>query len=243
MNRQKEQTPGLKDSAIRQDRFPERIETNTKMRLAVVLAIVLWAGYPAAARPQAVKPAPVQPERQSLFDGLSLKGWKSTSFGGEGRVHVEGGRLILEMGNSLTGITWDGGELPRIDYEIGLEAMKVEGNDFFCGLTFPVDGTFCSLIVGGWAGGVVGLSSLDGLDASENDTTRYMRFEPARWYRIRVRVGRGKIEAWIDDDKVVDADTKGRRVDIRPEMEPSKPLGIATWITTAALRKIEIRKH
>jgi hypothetical protein len=196
-----------------------------------------------AARSQADKPSATGKDPQSLFDGQSLKGWKATSFGGEGRVYVEGGRLILEMGNNLTGVTWDGGELPRIDYEISLEAMKVDGNDFFCGLTFPVADSFCSLIVGGWAGSVVGLSSLDGLDASENDTTRSMKFEQGRWYRIRVRVSAKRIEAWIDDDKAVDADTAGRRVGIRPEMEPSEPLGIATWITTAALRKIEIRKH
>jgi hypothetical protein len=211
-----------------------------RFQFATILVLLLCVGYPAA-RSQAVKPAAAETE-QSLFDGKSLKGWKATSFGGEGRVYVEGGRLILEMGNNLTGITWDGGELPRIDYEISLEAMKVDGNDFFCGLTFPVADSFCSLIVGGWAGSVVGLSSLDGLDASENDTTRSMQFEQGRWYRIRVRVSPKKIEAWIDNDKVVDADTAGRRVGIRPEMEPSEPLGIATWITTAALRKIEIRR-
>jgi hypothetical protein len=218
------------------------MNTGFHFRFTTIAALFLCAGCPAA-RSQEVKPAAAEKDPQSLFDGQSLKGWKATSFGGEGRVYVEGGRLILEMGNNLTGITWDGGELPRIDYEISLEAMKVDGNDFFCGLTFPVADSFCSLIVGGWAGSVVGLSSLDGLDASENDTTRSMKFEHGRWYRIRVRVSPKRIEAWIDDDKVVDADTAGRRVGIRPEMEPSEPLGVATWITTAALRKIEIRKR
>jgi Domain of Unknown Function (DUF1080) len=213
-----------------------------RFQLTTILALILCAGCPAATRCQVVKPASADKE-QRLFDGKSLKGWKATSFGGEGRVYVEEGRLILEMGNNLTGITWDGGELPRIDYEVSLEAMKVDGNDFFCGLTFPVADSSCSLIVGGWAGSVVGLSSLDGLDASENDTTRHMKFEQGRWYGIRVRVSPKKIEAWIDNDKVVDADTAGRRVGIRPEMEPSEPLGIATWITTAALREIKIRKQ
>jgi hypothetical protein len=49
-----------------------------------------------------------------------------------------------------------------MNYEIKLEAKKVTGNDFFCGMTFPVGDSFCSFIVGGWGGPVVGLSSIDG---------------------------------------------------------------------------------
>lgn len=179
---------------------------------------------------------------QQLFDGKALGNWQPTSFGGEGRVLVENGQIILEMGGDLTGITWSAGQLPKMDYEISLEAMKLDGNDFFCGLTFPVGDSYCSFIVGGWAGVVVGISSIDGRDASENETTRLMQFSKDRWYRIRVRVTQAKIEAWIDQEKVVGVVTAGRRISVRGEVEPSKPLGIASWRTKAALRDIKLRR-
>jgi hypothetical protein len=50
-----------------------------------------------------------------------------------------------------------------------------------------------------------------------------------------------KIQAWIDEDKVVDVVTTGRRISIRSEVELSRPLGIATWSTTGALRNLRIR--
>jgi len=95
--------------------------------------------------------------------------------------------------------------------------------------------------VGGWGGGVVGLSSLDGEDAANNETTQYLNFERGRWYHIRLRVVPTKIQAWIDEDKVVDVVTTDRRISIRSEVEPSQPFGIATWSTTGALRNIRIR--
>jgi hypothetical protein len=176
-----------------------------------------------------------------LFDGKSLEGWKSTKFGGEGEVEVEDGQIILRAGNSLTGITWTG-KYPKMDYEISLEAKRVDGSDFFCGLTFPVGDKPCTFVVGGWGGGVIGLSSLDGFDASENETTRYQEFENGKWHKIRVRVTEGKIEAWLDDKQVADVETEGRRISIRPEVELSRPLGISSFATTAALRDIQIKQ-
>lgn len=177
---------------------------------------------------------------EPLFDGKSLTGWKVTDFAGKGEVQVKDGTIFLGMGY-MTGITRTS-PVPRMNYELSLEAMRVEGSDFFCGLTFPVGESVCSLIVGGWGGSLVGLSSLDDLDASSNETTRFINFENRRWYRIRLRVQPGRIQAWIDEDKVVDVDTTGRKISIRWEMEESKPLGIATWSTAAALRNLRIRK-
>jgi len=179
---------------------------------------------------------------RSLFDGKTLAGWAVTDFAGHGDVKVGGGKILLETG-AMTGIHWTNeAALLKINYEIALDAMRTEGNDFFCGLTFPVKEDPCSLIVGGWGGGVVGLSSLDGQDAANNETTRYMNFDNGRWYAIRVRVTETNISCWIDADKVVDADTRDRGIGIRPEVESSRPLGVATWSTGAALKNIRTRK-
>ena len=184
---------------------------------------------------------PEEPAWRSLFDGKTLTGWKVTSFGGQGEVTVEDDCIVMDMGSSLTGVTYKG-ELPTTNYEVSLEAKRLDGNDFFCGLTFPVDKSHCSFIVGGWAGTVVGLSSIDGMDASSNETSRFMSFKNDRWYRIRVQVRPARIQAWIDDEQVVNLDIQGRKISTRIEVDLSKPLGIAAWETRAALRNIRIRE-
>jgi hypothetical protein len=198
------------------------------------------AAAPAPAKPATTVPTQPAPAAKNLFDGKTLTGWKITDFAGHGEVEVKEGRIILGSG-IMTGITWTN-DLPRTNYEVSLEAMRVEGSDFFCALTFPVGKQPCSFIVGGWGGGVVGLSSLDGQDAANNETTKYMNFENGRWFQVRLRVSNGKIEAWIDAEKVVDVDIRDKTVSIRLEVEESKPLGIASWSTTAALRNIKLRR-
>lgn len=213
----------------------------------VLMSGVIVRGAEAAKSEKAVtaKPAGAKPAGTNdllLFDGKTLKGWKTTDFAGHGEVLVKDGTIVLESGQ-MTGITWTNeNELPRMSYEISLEAMRVDGSDFFCGLTFPVAKDPCSLVVGGWGGGVVGLSSLDGQDAANNETTKFMNFKSGRWYAIRLRVTPGKIQAWIDADKVIDCSTEDRTISIRLEMEESKPLGIATWATAAALKNLRLRR-
>ncbi len=179
---------------------------------------------------------------QPLFDGKTLANWAPTKFGGEGAVKVENGQIVIETGKSLTGITWAGGELPKTNYEIALQAMRVEGHDFFAGITFPVADSFCSLILGGWGGSVVGLSSINFMDASENETSQSMEFENGRWYSVRIRVTPEKIQAWLDDRQIISQDLKGNKITVRMEVEPSKPLGVATWKTKGALRDIRLRR-
>ncbi len=190
-------------------------------------------------KPQLALPAKTG-EEISLFDSQTLGQWKITDFGGQGDVSVKDGAIYLAMGNYMTGITW-GGPVVRMNYEISLEAMRVEGNDFFCGLTFPVGESPCTLILGGWGGSLCGLSSLDHFDASENETTRMISFEKGRWYKIRLRVVPNHIQAWLDDESLVDVDVTGRKIGIRIEVDLSQPLGVATYATTGAIRNIRLK--
>jgi len=175
-----------------------------------------------------------------LFDGQGLGQWKPTPFGGEGEVTADGGVLRIAMGADLSGVTWKG-EFPRQNFELAVEARRVEGSDFFCGLTFPVADSHCSLILGGWGGGVVGLSCIDGEDAANNATTKVMSFTEGRWYEVRVRVTADRIVCLLDDEPIVDQPLAGHEISVREEVVPSQPLGIATYATTAELRNIRWR--
>jgi hypothetical protein len=184
------------------------------------------------------------PAEISLFDGKTLGDWKITDFGGQGKVYVKDGSIYMEQGNDMTGITW-AGPLVRMNYEITLEAMRVSGSDFFCGLTFPVNDKCCSLILGGWGGTLCGLSNIDYYDAANNETTRFVSFENGKWYHVRLRVVPNHIQAWLQEegeDPLVDIDITGRKIDTRVEVDLSQPLGIATWQTAGAVRNIRLRK-
>ena len=157
-------------------------------------------------------------------------------------MSVKDGVILMEQGNDMTGVTYDRENFPKMDYEVVLEGKKLKGNDFFCTTTFPVGDDHCSLVVGGWRGTVVGLSSIDDLDASENNTNSLMNFKHDQWYRVRIRVTRERIEAWIDAEKVVDLATRGKKITIRGECDACKPFGIATWRTTGAVRDIRVRQ-
>ena len=176
----------------------------------------------------------------SMFNGKTLDNWEVTEFGTQGPVQVEEGNIILGMGEGCTGITWNGG-FPKTNFEFKLEAKRVSGFDFFCGITFPAGNFYCSLIVGGWGGPVVGLSTIDGHDASENETRTMMSFETDVWYLIHLKVTDEKIEVWIDNKKVVDFYIGDHQLSIRPEVSLSTPFGICSWMTTAALRNMQLK--
>jgi hypothetical protein len=191
---------------------------------------------PAAAR-QAAAPAPV-----TLFDGKTLGAWKPVSFGGEGEVSIVEGAIRLDRGNDLTGVVWTG-KVPGRSFRVQMEARRVDGSDFFCAVTVPVAGSHCTFVVGGWGGTVVGFSSLDGLDASENETSHTVPFVDHRWYRVAVDVTPTRIQGLIDDKVEAEAVLAGREVDVRLEMLPCRPLGIASWRTVSDIRALTLQER
>lgn len=148
--------------------------------------------------------------------------------------------LKIGIGTDLNGVRWTG-RMPVTPYAVELEARRMSGSDFFCGLTFPVrtGSESVSLIVGGWGGNLVGISSIDGMDASENSTASQHQFEEQQWYRIRVEVREEHLQAWIDDKQVVDAHTEEQKLSLRSgPIEECAPFGLATWLTQAELRGV-----
>jgi hypothetical protein len=214
-----------------------------RYRLVVLIALVACVSLAFAAdekKSDGAKP-PAQKWR-SLFDGKTLAAWKETEFGAQGHPSVENGLLVLPAGDPLTGVTREKDDVPHVNYEVELEAQKVEGTDFFLALTFPVQDSHASLVLGGWGGGVCGISSIDGMDAHENNTTSYRKFDAGKWYKVRMRVMKDRLEAWLDDEQIVDADTADKKIGVRVEVSPSKPFGLATYMTKGAYRNIRVRE-
>jgi hypothetical protein len=185
---------------------------------------------------------PGTPPGEPLFDGKTLTNWQPSKFHGQGSVTIENGDIILGPGKDLTGITWSGSALPTTSYELTVQARRLDGRDFFAGITFPVGDSFCSLILGGWGGSIVGLSSINGIDASENSTSQSIDFEMQKWYDIRIRVTPEKIDSWLDGKHIIEQELKGNQISVRIEVEPSQPLGIASWRTKAGIRQIRLRR-
>jgi len=209
-----------------------RMNSLARRRFLAVALLAFAAAHSGAAEPEWVP----------LFDGKALGKWKVTEFAGHADVSVKDGEILLPQGGDMTGINLEAAPV-KMDYEIEYAAKRTEGDDFFGALTFPVGDKCVTFIAGGWGGSVVGISNVNGENASENETTTYRNFKKDQWYRIRVRVTKAKIEAWIDKDQVVDLETEGKNLEMRiGEIESSKPLGIATWRTTGVVKEIRWRK-
>ncbi len=214
-----------------------QVAPDTAMEESASSAESQQKGPSAAAKPPVTGP--------SLFDvePCSLKGWRVIDdfvFDMHGDVYVKDGRIVLEAGAPATGIKWTG-TVPEENYQVTLEAMRVDGHDFFCGLTFPVGGEPCTLILGGWSGMVVGLSNIDHMHAAENETTTSHNFKNGTWYKVELRVTNEWIRVWIDDHETIALERGDHGFSIWAEQEPTLPFGIATWYTTGALRNIKVR--
>jgi hypothetical protein len=213
--------------------------------LALVAGSIAVADEPPAADDRDAPPAfdLSSDKPQSLFDGRTLAGWRVLDedwFKKHGPVAVTDGEIVLAAGEPGTGIVWKG-RPPRENYELTLKARRREGDDFFCGLTFPVGEEYCTLILGGWGGSATGLSNIDGSAAIENETTGHFEFKRDQWYQIRLRVTKARIRAWVDKEELVDLAREGHRFSIWWEQEPARPLGIVSWQTKTGLKEIKLR--
>ena len=73
---------------------------------------------------------------------------------------------------------------------------------------------------------MTGLSSLNGMDASENETTCTIKYEDKTWYRFRVRVTGKAIRCWVNDKEIIAVDHQDRRVSTRLETRRERAAGL-----------------
>jgi hypothetical protein len=216
------------------------------MKHFLLMMMLSATGSTLAAEPTKVEPkAEETPKEYVLFDGKNLTDWEPVDVGGSGMVEMEGGLMIINQGENISGANYKkAASLPMINYEISLEAKRLQGVDFFCGLTFPVGNakTCASLICGGWGGSVTGISSIDNMDASDNNTSSYQRYVDDKWYTIRLRVTKENLSVWLGDKQIIDENIKDKKISVRPgPMESYLPLSITTFNTTAAIRNVKLK--
>jgi len=186
-------------------------------------------------------PAPKLAEWQSLFDGESLDGWRVATqhwFADHGKVTVTDGRVVLGRGPMNTGVVWTG-QFPETDYEVMLEVMRLEGDSVFADLLFPVAGSHCVLVV---HSKLVSLDRLDGRSGNDHPAAQEFLFEPKRWYRLRLRVTRERVQAWVEDQRLIDLPTAEHRWSIRPDFAALRPFAIFNYQGASALRNIRVRR-
>ena len=179
----------------------------------------------------------------SLFDGETLTGWKNLNKGGQDPPYVRNGVLVLPMGTygMMTGVYWTGDSLPVVNYAVYYEARRVAGNDIFAGLSFPYYDSSTSLIFGGWGGIVNGLSSINGFDASENETTQFFSFRSNYWYPVRLRVTPDSIRATVGTETIVDLATARKDIHLRSTLSDT---GFTLWTYNSGgeIRNLRIKK-
>ena len=99
------------------------------------------------------------------------------------------------------------------------------------------------VLIGGWGGGLCGVSCFDFLDASENQWSECLNLENERWYTLRVRVTPGVLQVFLDET-LFTARVEGppSRFSLRSgsDIDKTGPLGLATYRTKARWRNFTL---
>lgn len=205
-----------------------------KKRLAVHLVALLVFYLACASRSQAPTFEEFLPsgEQLELFDGQTFDFWDSGSFPSSGKVEIKDGAIILQRGAPLTVLSWRG-IYRSVDYELQFEVKRFEGDSVRFGMVLPIQQSFVALMLGETAE----LCCLDGASQKIAEKTKLI-FDTERWHPVRLRVTAEHIQAWVDDQEVVDQSAAGRQFSLPRELVPAAPIAVMTQNATAAVRNI-----
>ena len=183
-----------------------------------------------------------------LFSDVWRSKWQTSPMLAGGEIVADSEVFTLKAGAPMTGIVfpdWEKEGLPLTDYAISYEALRVSGSDFFGSVTFPVTSRekCVTFVLGGWGGSQVGISCIDGYDAAENSTGSSQRFENGQWYKLRLEIRAGSIQAWLDKRPIIHTNITGRQLSLRGgEIVHCVPFGFATYSTEGRIRHLKINR-
>ncbi len=212
----------------------------TARAVGVVLGCVVMLGCGPKGRELAKE------TRWDLFDTTFRSKWQDAKIPSSGELRKETDGFSLLAGRPMTGMVlpaWEAEGLPLKDYAINYEAKRVIGNDFFGSVTFPVEAPdrCVTFVLGGWGGSQVGISCIDGYDASENTTGSSQKFDNNRWYTIRIEVRSASLQVWLDGRPIINTNIAGRQLSLRSgDIDRCMPFGFATYGTEGRLRNLKI---
>lgn len=175
-----------------------------------------------------------------LFDGKDMSAWRTGVFGTDDDFEVTEEGVVLPQAAALAGMTY-AAEPPTTPYLLTVEATRVFGADFFLGITFPVRDSHLTLVLGGWGGNVCGLSCIDGEDASNNDTRHLQSFPNGKSQTVIIDVSDTRVSASVNGQQIVDRAIDGASVlTLRPEVDASSPLGVASFATSTVVHRVTV---
>jgi hypothetical protein len=200
-----------------------------------------------------------------LFEGAHLGGWRRTgpalevAQAPERLVRLSKGGVVInvlpvklpaepagafeQMHQALAGVQWVR-DFPASDYEVLVEATCLGGNGVFCGMSFPVGATRWSVSLGGEGSkGEVLLTPTEDAARAQQGTCGRLALVRGRWYRLRLQVRGGRVQAWVNGKDVRRLPpVVGHRITGPYGAQGSGRFQLGARCTRAALRNVLVRR-
>ena len=168
----------------------------------------------------------------ALLDGNSTRGW-AASEAHRCKASVKDATLHMEAGTTW-GVVTSTRTLPKANYELAFEAMRVEGTGDMATVVFAVGPCRCAFRVGADDSKVAWLSNVDG---SASRVAGAPGLDNGQWHKVRLRVTDAKVEAWVGDHQVVDQPRIGHSFELAG-VEGVAPLSLCSKAMKVAWRNI-----